>query len=133
MNRKKYTNRPSRGIRPSISRIETFEKCKFLFEFKDNSAGQRNWTAVRLPVRARGMDTPSQRDNFNHRCPAGNALGVHTLSIPRIELKLHFVQNVESDAEIEQKGAFCKGLESCTPYFLRLGTDLGDLYMSLIL
>ncbi len=56
---------------------ETFEKCKFLFEFKED-------------------------ENFNHR---------HALSIPRIELKLHFVQNVESDAEIGQKGAFCKGLE----------------------
>jgi len=38
---------------------------------------------------------------FNHR---------NTLSISRIELKLHFVQNVESDAGIEQKGAFFKGL-----------------------
>jgi len=33
-----------------------------------------------------GMDAPSQHEDFNHR---------HTLSIPRIELKLHFVQNVE--------------------------------------
>jgi len=27
-----------------------------------------------------------------------------------IKLKLHFVQNVEPDTEIGQKGAFCKGL-----------------------
>jgi hypothetical protein len=40
-------------------------------------------------------------ENFNHR---------NTLSISRIELKLHFVQNVEPDAGIEQKGAFFKGL-----------------------
>ncbi len=40
-------------------------------------------------------------ENFNRR---------NTLSISRIELKLHFVQNVEPDAEIGQKGAFCKGL-----------------------
>jgi len=58
---------------------ETFEKFKFLFEFKEG-------------------------ENFNHR---------HTFSIPRIELKLHFVQNVESDAEIGQKGVFCKGLIAC--------------------
>jgi hypothetical protein len=40
-------------------------------------------------------------ENFNHR---------HTLSISRIELKLHFVQNVEPNAGIGQKGAFCKSL-----------------------
>jgi hypothetical protein len=40
-------------------------------------------------------------ENFNHR---------NTLSILRIALKLHFVQNVEPDTEIGQKGAFCKGL-----------------------
>jgi len=34
----------------------------------------------------------------------------NTLSILRIALKLHFVQNVEPNAEIGQKGAFCKGL-----------------------
>jgi len=73
-----------------------------LFKFKDNSAGQRNWTAVRLPVRARGMDAPSQHEDFNHR---------HTLSISRIELKLHFVQNAESDTEIGQKGTFFKDLD----------------------
>jgi hypothetical protein len=36
-------------------------------------------------------------ENFNHR---------HTWSISRIELKLHFVQNVEPDAEIGEKGTF---------------------------
>ncbi len=40
-------------------------------------------------------------ENFNHR---------NKLSILRIALKLHFVQNVEPDTEIGQKGAFCKGL-----------------------
>jgi len=41
-------------------------------------------------------------ENFNHR---------NTLSISRIKLKLHFVHNVETDEEIGQKGAFCKGLK----------------------
>jgi len=41
-------------------------------------------------------------EDFNHR---------HTWSISRIELKLHFVQNAESDTEIGQKGTFFKGLE----------------------
>jgi hypothetical protein len=59
------------------------------------------------------MDVPSQRENFNHR---------NTLSILRIKLKLHFVQNVEPDAGIEQKGAFCKGLvlQSVCSSLLRL-------------
>ena len=52
-------------------------------------------------------------ENFNHR---------HTLSIPRIELKLHFVQNVEPDKEIGQKGTFCKGLRF--EYVWRLSTTL---------
>ncbi len=47
-------------------------------------------------------------ENFNHPDKIGT--GIHTLSILRIALKLHFVQNVESDTEIGQKGAFCKGL-----------------------
>jgi hypothetical protein len=36
----------------------------------------------------------------------------NTFSILRIKLKLHFVQNVEPDTEIGQKGAFYKGLNS---------------------
>jgi len=56
-------------------------------------------------------------ENVNHR---------NTLSILRVKLKLHFVQNVEPDpgeigfafhragTEIGQKGAFCKGLDSLT-------------------
>ncbi len=36
------------------------------FKFKGNSAGQQNWTAAKLPFRARDMDVPSQRENFNH-------------------------------------------------------------------
>jgi hypothetical protein len=51
-------------------------------------------------------------ENFNHR---------NTWSILRIKLKLHFVQNVEPDTEIGQKGAFCKGLYKkeflCQRYF----------------
>jgi len=38
---------------------------------------------------------------FNHR---------NTLGISRIKLKFHFVHNVETDADIGQKGVFCKGL-----------------------
>jgi len=41
-------------------------------------------------------------EDFNHR---------HTLSISRIELKLHFVQNAESDAEFGEKGTFFKGFK----------------------
>jgi len=40
-------------------------------------------------------------ENFNRR---------NTLSILRIALKLHFVQNVEPNTEIGQKGVFFKGL-----------------------
>ncbi len=40
-------------------------------------------------------------ENFNRR---------NTLSILRIKLKLHCVQNVESDTEIGEKGAFFKCL-----------------------
>jgi len=47
-------------------------------------------------------------ENFNHPDEIGT--GIHILSILRIALKLHFVQNVESNAEIGQEGAFCKGL-----------------------
>jgi hypothetical protein len=46
---------------PSAAKKETFEKCSILFKVKEG-------------------------ENFNHRCPAGNALGVHTLSIPRIKI-----------------------------------------------
>jgi hypothetical protein len=65
------------------------------FKFKGNSAGQQNWTAAKLPFRARDMDVPSQRENFNHPDEIGT--GIHTSSILRIALKLHFVQNVEPD------------------------------------
>ena len=41
-------------------------------------------------------------ENFNQ---------MNTLSILRIKLKLHCVQNVEPDTEIGQKRAFCKGLK----------------------
>ncbi len=48
-------------------------------------------------------------ENFNHPDEIGTS--IHTLSILRIVLKLHFVQNVELNAEIGQKGVFCKGLK----------------------
>ncbi len=60
-----------------------------------------------------GLRPGGEGDNFNHPREIGFAFhgaGTNTLSISRIKLKLHFVQNVESDAKIEQKGAFCKGL-----------------------
>ncbi len=44
-------------------------------------------------------------ENFNHR---------NTLSILRIALKLHCVPKFESDTEIGQKRAFCKGLNLIT-------------------
>ena len=36
--------------------LETFAKPSILFKVKDNSAGERNWTAVRLPARAIPQD-----------------------------------------------------------------------------
>ncbi len=51
-----------------ILHVETFEKCSILFKFKEG-------------------------ENFNH--PAEIGTGIHTLSILRIALKLHFMQNVE--------------------------------------
>ncbi len=53
-------------------------------------------------------------DNFNRR---------NTLSILRIKLKLHCVQNVEPNTEIGQKRVFCKGLKVKGPLFTHL-----DLY-----
>jgi hypothetical protein len=47
------------------------------FKFKGNSAGQWNWTKAILPVRAKGMDALSQRENFNRR---------NILNISRIEI-----------------------------------------------
>jgi hypothetical protein len=44
----------------------------------------------------------SRYSGINHR---------NTWSILRIKLKLHCVENVESDTEIGQKKAFCKGLK----------------------
>ncbi len=41
---------------PIFYEVETFEKCSILFKFKGNSAGKRNWTAVRLPARAIPQD-----------------------------------------------------------------------------
>ncbi len=55
---------------------ETFAKCPILIQFK---AG----------------------DNFNRRCRVANALGVNTLSISRIALKLHCVPKFELNAEME--------------------------------
>ncbi len=55
-------------------------------------------------------------ENFNHPSTICRTYGAsrNTLSILRIALKvsatLHFVQNVEPNTEIGQKGAFCKGL-----------------------
>jgi hypothetical protein len=48
-----------------------------------------------------GLRPGGEDENFIRR---------NILSILRLKLKLHCVQNVESDAEIGQKGAFCKGL-----------------------
>ncbi len=71
---------------------ETFEKCSILFKFK---AGE----------------------NFNHPSTICRTYGAsrNTLSILRIALKLHFVQNVEPNAEIGQKGAFCNSLRLISP------------------
>jgi hypothetical protein len=57
--------------------IETFEKCSFLFKFKEV-------------------------ENFNRR----NTLSILRINPPKFGDGLKF----EHDAEIGQKGAFCKGL-----------------------
>ncbi len=76
-----------RSLRSAGYDVETFEKCSILFKFKEG-------------------------ENFNHPSTICRTYGAgrNTLSILRIKLKLHFVQNVEPDTEIGQKGAFCKGL-----------------------
>ncbi len=45
-----------------------------------------------------GLRPGGEGENFNHPDEIGT--GIHTLSILRIALKLHFVQNVEPNAEI---------------------------------
>ena len=61
------------------------------------------------------MDAPSQRENFNHPREIGFAFhgaGTNTLSILRINPpKIGGGLKFEPDAEIRQKGEFCKGLE----------------------
>jgi len=44
--------------------LETFEKCKFLFEFKDNSAGQRNWSRRRRTRKGEGHGRPESTRKF---------------------------------------------------------------------
>ena len=70
---------------------ETFEKCPISFKFKED-------------------------ENFNHPSTICRTYGAgrNTWSISRIALKLHFVQNFDSDAEIGRKGAFCKSLTEST-------------------
>jgi len=72
-----------RNLRYPRFQIETFAKCSILFKFKS-----------KIPDFERGKTKILTTD-------------IH-FSISRIELKLHFVQNAESDAEIGQKGAFSK-------------------------
>ena len=59
-----------------------------------------------------GLRPGGAGENFKHPSTICRTYGAgrNTLSILRIALKLHFVQNVELDTEIGQKGAFCKGL-----------------------
>ena len=57
----------------------------------------------------------SRKPNFNHPDEKIIGTGIHTLSISSIKLKLHFVPNVETDAEIGQKRAFCEGLVVVEP------------------
>jgi hypothetical protein len=46
---------------------EVVSKRNYLPKVEDNSAGQRNWKAIRLPARARGTEGPSHCGNFNPR------------------------------------------------------------------
>ncbi len=59
-------------------------------------------------------------ENFNHPDEIGT--GIHTLSILRIALKLHFVQNVESDPR--EIGSAFHGAGSNTFSFLRIKLKL---------
>jgi hypothetical protein len=61
-------------------------KLGFFVKIKDKSAGQQIWTAIKLPARARGMDAPSQHENFNHPDEKRIGTGIHTLSISRIKI-----------------------------------------------
>jgi len=51
-------------------------------------------------------------ENFNRPCTIFRTYGAgrNILSILRIKLKLHLVQNVELDTEIGQEEVFCKDL-----------------------
>jgi hypothetical protein len=58
------TGDASPSLFPSASPEEAFEKRSILFKFKGYSAEERNWTAARLPDRARRIDAPSQREDL---------------------------------------------------------------------
>ncbi len=62
-----------------------------------------------------GLRPGGEGENFNHR---------NTLSILRIKLKLHCVQNVELDTEIGQKGAFYKGFRLCSEWVRPVPADM---------
>jgi hypothetical protein len=56
-----------------------------------------------------GLRPGGEDENFNHPDKYFIGTGIHTLSILRIALKLHFVQNVESDIRAGGKrGRFSK-------------------------
>jgi hypothetical protein len=64
-------------------------KCSISFLFKDISVEGRIGFVKGEPVRARGIDAPSQRENFNYpstifRSYAAGGVGKNTLSILRI-------------------------------------------------
>ena len=97
--------------------IETFEKRSILFKSKDNSAGQQNWTAAKLPVRARGMDAPSQRENFNRR----NTLSILRINPPKFGGGLKFEpveakrrSRLSGTQELGKRGRFAK-VSCCNP------------------
>jgi hypothetical protein len=76
-------------------------KLGFFVKIKGKSAGQQIWTAVKLPARARGMDAPSQHENFNHR----NTGSISRINPPKFGGGLKF----ESDSDIGEKDSFRSG------------------------
>jgi hypothetical protein len=61
-------------------------------------------------------------ENFNHPDEIGT--GIHTLSILRIALKLHFVQNLSLTQKLGKRGRFAKvSLNSVHPKIINLNFE----------
>ena len=65
---------------PSELRTSQKSRLSGIRKVKDNSAGQRNWTAARLPIKARGTEAPSQFKGLR-----GGLHGCAAQAIPQID------------------------------------------------